>query len=438
MKLSNIVMLVEGPREEYVINNMGPRLLQRAQQDAQASKDINQLVDQLSAIDPTNNKQYLQWIAKQYLNKLFRIEDASRIHELLVNFNQLKPRLAKKDINQYKLHDLEQEIDNIMQGGETDNMKQSNYDNVADAEYLYKGPLGTLVVPKTEAASCELGRGTKWCTAAEKNNMFDTYHEDGNLYIWIDRSGKKYQFWFNNSEDDDGFEQSYQIMDARDVEVPDLTLKQLFSIPPIKQHLYPRFIDALTTTFDAATKQFASYPTWSANSFLDSNRGLIDRLDAFGYRDYVVEQLHNTFNVRFSNIQGLSLGPALKLVIQDFAHPLYAEFGYDITTHLVPQMVEIFNKLETAVNEGTVDILQIVDYMLYGMLDQVHKLKDISTELYDQFLGILDKMVLQYISKDPNEIDHTLLVELIDLKLLTPSTIELVNQILDNSDNPII
>lgn len=195
MKLNKIIqLLVEGPREDYIIDKQGARLQQVASGDSQASKDITQLVDQLSAIDPTKNKQYLQWLAKQYINGLFKIEDAPRINGVLNNFNQLKPRLAKRDINQYTLHQLEEEIDNITSGGATDNTKGSAYTNVPDSKVLYHGPYGTLVVPKTEAASCELGRGTKWCTAAENNNMFSHYSQAGDLYIWIDRSGKKYQF----------------------------------------------------------------------------------------------------------------------------------------------------------------------------------------------------------------------------------------------------
>lgn len=200
MKLNKIIqLLVEGPREDYIIDKQGARLQQVASGDSQASKDITQLVDQLSAIDPTKNKQYLQWITKQYINKLFKIEDAPRVHGALTNFNQLKPRLAKKDINQYTLHQLEQEIDTILGGGETDNVINSTYTDVPDSKVLYHGPYGTLIVPQTAAASCELGRGTKWCTAAEKGNMFDHYNQTGPLYIWIDRSGKKYQFQLQNA-----------------------------------------------------------------------------------------------------------------------------------------------------------------------------------------------------------------------------------------------
>jgi hypothetical protein len=84
---------------------------------------------------------------------------------------------------------------------------------VPNSKVLYNGPLGQLAVPETEEASCELGRGTKWCTAAEKNNMFDQYSDKGPLYVWRDKNGEKYQFHFETA----------QFMDAKDHTIDDKT-----------------------------------------------------------------------------------------------------------------------------------------------------------------------------------------------------------------------
>jgi hypothetical protein len=45
----------------------------------------------------------------------------------------------------------------------------------------------------TEAAAKLYGKNTKWCTAAEKNNMFEHYKGQGNLYIIITQDGRKFQ-----------------------------------------------------------------------------------------------------------------------------------------------------------------------------------------------------------------------------------------------------
>lgn len=234
MKLSNILQqLMEGPREDYIVDKLGSKLISRMSSDPGAAKEVQQLVDQLSAMDPTNNKQYLQWIAKQYIQDQFDIADAESVFEILSNFNEYKPRLAKRDINQYRtLEQLQHEMQTTIAGDSTDNLKKSDYHNVENAKYLYTGPLGTLVIPQTEEASCELGRGTQWCTSAKNNNMFSQYNEKGDLYIWIDRSGDKFQFWFNLNEG------TYMFTDEHDHELSEYHFTKLVNgIPPLKQHL---------------------------------------------------------------------------------------------------------------------------------------------------------------------------------------------------------
>jgi hypothetical protein len=50
---------------------------------------------------------------------------------------------------------------------------------------------------KTQEEACYYGQGTKWCTAASKNNMFDYYNQDDDLYVIIPKKasyeGEKYQ-----------------------------------------------------------------------------------------------------------------------------------------------------------------------------------------------------------------------------------------------------
>ena len=67
-------------------------------------------------------------------------------------------------------------------------------------------------------AACYYGQGTRWCTAADSNNMFDRYNQDGDMYILIPTKpkyeGEKYQV----------HPASGQYMDEqdRDVEADDL------------------------------------------------------------------------------------------------------------------------------------------------------------------------------------------------------------------------
>jgi hypothetical protein len=79
----------------------------------------------------------------------------------------------------------------------------------SQTKVIYNGSQGKILVPLTQEASMFWGQGTKWCTAANKDNMFDEYNKDGHLYIILMNNGEKYQFHL----------QSGQLMDVRDDEV---------------------------------------------------------------------------------------------------------------------------------------------------------------------------------------------------------------------------
>jgi hypothetical protein len=50
---------------------------------------------------------------------------------------------------------------------------------------IYEDATCKMYHPQTEAQSCRLGRGTRWCTAARDQNMFEEYDKAGNIYIIV-------------------------------------------------------------------------------------------------------------------------------------------------------------------------------------------------------------------------------------------------------------
>ncbi len=204
MRLFEFTILLEYNRE-ITKKNFGDKLLRcRNIETGKQDSDLDYLLRQLETIDPTPNKQYMQWLVRNYINHKFRMEDGGRMMVALLNYQDLKPRLPveQRDINKFDLHSLEELVDNILNPdiGKPDKLDATGtYPVVPNSEVLYNGPLGQLAIPETEEASCELGRGTKWCTAAKKDNMFNAYNDRDSLYIWRDRNGKKYQFYFNLS-----------------------------------------------------------------------------------------------------------------------------------------------------------------------------------------------------------------------------------------------
>ena len=126
----------------------------------------------------------------------FRLEDAEQIKTALERYHSMKPQLQpnERDIGRFKtFYRFEDFVDSKMDP----ELKQEIENELLsrpDVDVLYNGPLGTVAVPRSKEASCELGKGTKWCTAGKMNNMFDNYASQGDLMIYNEKPGNaKYQ-----------------------------------------------------------------------------------------------------------------------------------------------------------------------------------------------------------------------------------------------------
>ena len=206
--------------------------------------DVDRILSALEEMDPTPNKQYMIWLANQYISNNFRLEDTPRIKEVLTKFNRYKSRLPERDLGKYDLHKLEDTIDRIegVSLGSKEALSTGTFPVVPDSEVLYNGPLGQLSIPKTEEASCELGSGTKWCTAGREGNQFNYYTEEGPLYIWRDKNGEKYQFHFPTA----------QLMDSRDERISDGIIQYFRTQHPILKKLFAKQETAVAKNPEAA------------------------------------------------------------------------------------------------------------------------------------------------------------------------------------------
>lgn len=76
-----------------------------------------------------------------------------------------------------------------------------------------------VIIPKTKEAAIFFGRNTQWCTSAEKDNRFNDYSEDGDLYIVLHKpTNRRWQLHF----------ESAQFMDERDVHTSFAPFAKLF------------------------------------------------------------------------------------------------------------------------------------------------------------------------------------------------------------------
>ena len=80
----------------------------------QTKLDVVDIVVALEKMDPSKNLQYVPWLAKQLINEQFKLEDAVRVKTVLENFDKLKPRLEKRDINQFSFYELDETIDKVL------------------------------------------------------------------------------------------------------------------------------------------------------------------------------------------------------------------------------------------------------------------------------------------------------------------------------------
>lgn len=200
--------------------------------------------------DPTKNNMYVLWMIKQYLdnNQLLRLEDFGVMKGELALYHKAKPRLPveERDIGRMDYAQFENVVHKIKTGEDFHDMSVEELKKNPDIDVIIATPQGVLAKPKTEKASCEMGKGTKWCTAATDGwNAYEEYDDnakqlqdltgkfaDGGLFIYWEYPGKKkYQLWYGY-EPEEG-QMNVQIMDAQDKPVSKEWITQRIKHPVV-------------------------------------------------------------------------------------------------------------------------------------------------------------------------------------------------------------
>ena len=183
---------------------------------------IDSIMQSLELADPTPNKQYVQWLAKVYANERVPLEDITSVgKDWLERYQAFKQaRLLTGDFAKAAniMNLTFSALADLAHNNELLGALQSREEQTADrgdAEQVFENDQVRIIVPKDETAACYYGQGTRWCTAARNNNMFDRYASSGKLYILLPKKpqyeGEKYQLHFNSG----------QFMDEGDNQVDD-------------------------------------------------------------------------------------------------------------------------------------------------------------------------------------------------------------------------
>lgn len=234
---------------EYIARSQGAKLEQRVVQDTGSEMPAVDILNKLMVADPTGaSGKYLQWIVNQYLKGQFKLEDTSRIKKEIETFQSISPKLDKKDINQYKtLPDLYDALkpfegQEVVSNREEDRRLEQQFYETREAVLIASTP-NKIVELHSEDAAKYFGRGTKWCTAGDEDNMFNHYYnaedeefdgEDDEEEEWDDdpqhamyviiHKGNKFQYHPHTS----------QFMDAQDQPVSPEDAKSLLQDPNVR------------------------------------------------------------------------------------------------------------------------------------------------------------------------------------------------------------
>lgn len=163
--------------------------------------DVDGLIDKIADVDPSPNGAMMPWIARLIAKNPNenKIEDLSRLSNDLEAFQKHKKEIENKDINSYKT--FQSVYDAIapflVKRKPTADERKAARQAAKIAKYkseietVYAGSEGWVRIPHTKGAAQFLGQGTRWCTSAKCDNMFDHYSERDKLFIIFDKSSKE-------------------------------------------------------------------------------------------------------------------------------------------------------------------------------------------------------------------------------------------------------
>ena len=231
---------------------MGGSISQAAEKENQLSdlepqEQVERVLEKAESADPTPNKKYVLWIVRQFVKNNLKFEDINEfLKKDITAFHEL-PKQRKQqlgietDLNQYTWRDIREIATKLKKSTDLEEPVDAelDYENIDDMKVLYVGDMGQLIIPRTTEASCEIGSGTRWCTAAtQSDNMFRNYSKQGPLYVWIPsrkmpekKQSNKFQFHFG---------EDFQFMDENDERINSELLQYFRTEHPVLKKLFAK------------------------------------------------------------------------------------------------------------------------------------------------------------------------------------------------------
>ena len=321
--------LIREYSRDKTVENWGKKMWQRISRDREVPQETREVTDpdeQMRAVayyleileraDPTKNKQYVQNLIKFYINGE-RLEDLkSTAVDYLTKFHKLKAKKQipspRNDINRYAdFRDFASVIDEYPDPEKAEKSK-------GDAQEVYKDANVRIITPKNTEAACYYGQGTRWCTAADNNNLFDVYNKQGPMYILLPTkqkyNGEKYQI----------HPESGQYMDETDEDVAAQDLIDRFG---------PGFKAWLSKADPSLKLQVQFYPH---DAKLESAWGEIAEI----VKEWLQEWEYVDDNSDIKNVLEVGQMPAYE--IRELAKEVYLDMNYE-TPRQITDLTDVYD-----------------------------------------------------------------------------------------------
>lgn len=175
--------------------------------------DVSSVLNTLERADPTPKKAFVLDLLRWYLDGSMRfLEDAHKATPALTLYGKFRNRGLPplKSLSFPQLLDLGDELDATHSKSEAGRAEEQGFYDREEAFLMRDTEHYKVIMPYTEEAAKFFGRGTRWCTASENNNMFARYYQRGRLYIVLFKGRPKK--WQLHCE-------AEQFMDASDEQI---------------------------------------------------------------------------------------------------------------------------------------------------------------------------------------------------------------------------
>ena len=195
------ILLESEQKVNFILSN--PRTVEqlknRILSDSKVSEKITpeQLVHNFDNISTIVSK-FLPWVVKRYCAGDFEYTDLNLVDNYLNEFVKNANKIQNKDINSYEtLKDLNIAVSEVKDQKTSHDLKR---EAKSEAEKVYEDQDWVIIIPHTERASIQYGKGTRWCTASSQTgyNAFEEYNSSGPLYILISKKNPKEKYQFHH------------------------------------------------------------------------------------------------------------------------------------------------------------------------------------------------------------------------------------------------